>query len=106
MKKYNWTVSQIEDEDFWLLYDLEFGDWKEEATQEPVAKDNPLANEFISEDEINALQGEFKRTGIHEPVILKEYNLELLSEMRMGDFYDCIRKFEKYPTKKSNTGIK
>ena len=78
----------------------------QEATQEPVAKDNPLANEFISEDEINALQGEFKRTGIHEPVILKEYNLELLSEMRMGDFYDCIRKFEKYPTKKSNTGIK
>ena len=78
----------------------------QEATQASVAKDNPLANEFISEDEINALQGEFKRTGIHEPVILKEYNLELLSEMRMGDFYDCIRKFEKYPTKKSNTGIK
>ena len=78
----------------------------QEATQEPVARDNPIANEFIGEDEINALQGEFKRTGINEPVILKEYNLELLSEMRMGDFYDCIRKFEKYPTKKSNTGIK
>ena len=78
----------------------------QEATEASVARDNPLANEFIGEDEINALQGEFKRTGIHEPVILKEYNLELLSEMRMGDFYDCIRKFEKYPTKKSNTGIK
>ena len=78
----------------------------QKAAQKPVARDNTLANEFISEDEINALQGEFKRTGIHEPVILKEYNLELLSEMRMGDFYDCIRKFEKYPTKKSNTGIK
>jgi hypothetical protein len=78
----------------------------QEATEASVTKDNPLANEFIGEDEINALQGEFKRTGIHEPVILKEYNLELLSEMRMGDFYDCIRKFEKYPTKKSNTGIK
>lgn len=36
MKEYNWTVSQIEDEDFWLLYDLEFGDWKHEATEEPV----------------------------------------------------------------------
>ena len=36
MKKYNWTVSQIEDEDFWLLYDLEFGDWKQEASEEPV----------------------------------------------------------------------
>ena len=78
----------------------------QEATQASVTRDNPLTNEFIGEDEINALQGEFKRTGIHEPVILKEYNLELLSEMRMGDFYDCIRKFEKYPTKKSNTGIK
>ena len=78
----------------------------QETTQASVTRDNPLANEFIGEDEINALQGEFKRTGIHEPVILKEYNLELLSEMRMGDFYDCIRKFEKYPTKKSNTGIK
>ncbi len=72
----------------------------QEATQASVTKDNPLANEFISEDEINALQGEFKRTGIHEPVILKEYGLELLSEMRMGDFHDCVKKFEKYPTKK------
>ena len=34
--KYGWTVSQIENEDFWLLYDLEYGDWKSDATEEPV----------------------------------------------------------------------
>lgn len=78
----------------------------QEAPESFVAKDNPIANEFIGEDEINTLKGEFKRTGIGEPIVLKEYGLELLSEMRMGDFYDCIRKFEQYPTKKTTTGIK
>lgn len=78
----------------------------QEAPESFVAKDNPIANEFIGEDEINALKGEFKRTGIGEPIVLKEYGLELLSEMRMKDFYDCTRKFEQYPTKKTTTGIK
>ena len=36
MKEYNWTVSQIEDEDFFFFFYLEFGDWKKEATEEPV----------------------------------------------------------------------
>jgi len=73
---------------------------------EPVADDNTIANEFISEDELATLKNEFKRTGINEPVILKEYSLELLSEMTMKDFFDCIRRFEQTATKKSNTGIK
>lgn len=72
----------------------------------PVADDNAIANEFIGEDELATLKNEFKRTGITEPVIIKQYGLELLSEMTMKEFYDCIRRFEQTATKKSNTGIK
>lgn len=38
-EKYNWTTAQIDEEDFFLLNDLEFGQWKEELSEldiEPV----------------------------------------------------------------------
>jgi hypothetical protein len=69
-------------------------------------KKEELANEFIGDDETKSLEAESERTGVVIGQILKTYGLELLSEMRMGDYYSCMKLFEKQPTRKTKTGIK
>lgn len=53
MTKYNWTTTQIDKEDFWLLWELEFKDI--------VNPKNP-EDEIMTIDEVRrrALNGEFK----------------------------------------------
>lgn len=39
MEKYNWSPSEIDEQDFWRTLDLETGEWKkkiEEHKQDPI----------------------------------------------------------------------
>ncbi len=70
----------------------------QEATQEPVAKDNPISNEFVGEDEVKALEAEIERTGADLEKLLIFYKAKSLSDMKMSDFYKCVKALEKKPT--------
>lgn len=77
-----------------------------EAPQTPVAKDNAIANELISQDEIDTLKAESARTGILLPQITKTFNVNKIEEMTMENFYACRDLFKRYPNKETTTGIK
>lgn len=56
MEKYKWTTSQIDEEDFWLLFEIEFKDNMLNTSNQPHE------DQVMTIDEVRrrALNGEFK----------------------------------------------